>query len=310
LHGDENYAHEQSRSEQRAADHRRPRRTASKRGRRARTRADAADSVSAPPLGRAAAGDVARVVASAPRPTRRTGPLRVFATVLVVPALVGTVALPAYALMPGDFELEASGTFSRSVAEAQDVEVSSLASGAPVSSDVYSVVTKAELEQARLDAEAASRAAEVVPVSSGGYSVVAERAESDDYPWWYETIDDEGGGLSPLRYYYRECVDFVAWRLNRDVGVTGAPWRWDWGSLGAGSAYSWADAWQRKGWPTSNVPVVGAVAWFPYNHVAYVHSVNADGTVVLEEYNWNSTHAYNRRTVPAADVTLFLYPPA
>ena len=260
-------------------------------------------------MGRAASL-VDRAVVSAPRPTRRNGPLRVFAVVFVVPAIVGTVALPAYAFMPGGPEFEASGTFSLSVAEAQDVDVSALATGAPVSSDVYAVVTGAELEQARLDAEAAARAAEAAPLSSGGYSVVTQRAEGDDYPWWYETIDDEGGGLSPLRYYYRECVDFVAWRLNRDVGVTSAPWRWDWSSLGAGSAYSWADAWQRKGWATSNVPVVGAVAWFPYTHVAYVQAVNADGTVVLEEYNWNSTHAYNRRTIPAADVTLFLYPPA
>ena len=219
------------------------------------------------------------------------------------------MALPAYALMPGGRGFVASGTFSLSVAEAQDVDVSALATGAPVSSDVYAVVTGAALGQARLDAEAAARAAEAAPLSSGGYSVVTQRAEGDDYPWWYGIIDDEGGGFSPLRYY-RQCVDFVAWRLNRDVGVTRTPWRWDWSSLGAGSAYSWADAWQREGWATSNVPVVGAVAWFPYNHVAYVQAVNADGTVVLEEYNWNSTHAYNRRTIPAADVTLFLYPPA
>jgi len=310
LHADENQAREQSPPDLHADVTRRARRATSKHGRGAHApRAYATASAPATRARIPAAGDATHAV-GAPRSTRRNGPLRFVATVLVVPALIGTVALPAYAFIPDASEFEASGTFSRSVAEAQDVDVSSLATETPVSSDVYSVATKAELEQARLDAEAASRAAQIAPLSSGSYSVVTQRAEGDDYPWWYETIDDEGGGLSPLRYYYRECVDFVAWRLNRDIGVTSAPFRWDWSSLGAGSAYSWVDAWQQKGWPTSNVPVVGAVAWFPYNHVAYVQSVNADGSVVLEEYNWNSTHAYNRRTIPATEVTLFLYPPA
>ncbi|WP_448005580.1 CHAP domain-containing protein [Agromyces bauzanensis] len=260
----------------------------------------------------AAESAAARAVVAAPRPTRRNGPMRVFATVLVVPAIVGTVALPAYALMPGGAGFETSGVFSLSVAEAQDVDVSALASGAPVSSDTYSVTTAAELEQARLDAEAAEQAAWAAELASragsGSYAIYTVKAEGDDYPWWDQVPDDYGGGLSPLRYYYRECVDFVAWRLNRDAGVTSAPWKWDWGNLASGSAYAWADAWASKGWPTSSTPVVGAVAWFPYNHVAYVQSINADGSVNLEEYNWNSDHSYHRRTIAASDA-LYLYPP-
>jgi hypothetical protein len=153
--------------------------------------------------------------------------MRVFATVLVVPAIVGTVALPAYALMPGGAGFATSGVFSLTVAEAQDVDVSALASGAPVSSDVYSVTTKAELEDARLDAEEAAQAAwaaELASRGSGSYAIYTVKAEGDDYPWWDQVPDDYGGGLSPLRYYYRECVDFVAWRLNRDAGVTSAAW--------------------------------------------------------------------------------------
>jgi CHAP domain len=228
--------------------------------------------------------------------------------VLVVPAIVGTVALPAYALMPGGSGFEASGAFSLSVAEAQDLDVSALASGAPVSSDVYSVTTKAELDKQRLEAEQAARAAALASRSSGTYGIYTVKAEGDDYPWWDQLPDDYGGGLSPLRYYYRECVDFVAWRLNRDAGVTSAPWKWTWSNLASGSAYMWADAWEAKGWPTSSTPVVGAVAWFPYNHVAYVQSINDDGSVNLEEYNWNSDHSYHRRTIPASGA-LYLYPP-
>lgn len=79
---------------------------------------------------------------------------------------------------------------------------------------------------------------------------------------------------------------------------------------GGGSAYAWAGQWASHGWETSSTPVPGAVAWFNGNHVAYVQSVNADGTVSLEEYNWGNDHAYHARTVPASSVALFLYPPS
>ncbi len=254
---------------------------------------------------RAPSGDVARTVLATQRPTRRNGPARVFATVLVVPAIVGTVALPAYAIMPGG-GFEASGIFSLSVAEAQNVDVSALASGAPVSSDAFAVTTKAEIDAAAEEAERATYGAQLN--RSGAYYTPAQQAEGDDYPWWNETPDDFGGGLSPLRYYYRECVDFVAWRLNRDAGVTSAPWKWDWGNLASGSAYSWADEWVRHGWATSSEPIVGSVAWFPYNHVAYVQSVNGDGTVTIEEYNQNSDHSYHVRVIPNGSA-IYLYPP-
>ncbi|MBM7505507.1 CHAP domain-containing protein [Agromyces aurantiacus] len=231
---------------------------------------------------------------------------------MIVPALVGTLALPAYAFLPGGHVPGVQTTFSLSVAEAQDVTVSGSATGASISADGFAVTTKAEIDAAAAEAAAAEQAAweaELASRGSGEYAKVTQQAEGDDYPWWYETPDDYGGGLSPLRYYYRECVDFVAWRLNRDAGVTSAPWKWDWSNLASGSAWMWADEWQSKGWPTSSEPVVGAVAWFPYNHVAYVQSVNGDGTVTIEEYNQNSDHSYHVRTIPVGDA-LYLYPPA
>ena len=310
MHGDENDAHEPTRSERRAADHGRGRRPAS-RFRRQTGRGRRADApASTVPAATTTSGDLARTVTTAPRPTRRNGPVRVFATILVVPAIVGTVALPAYALLPGG-GFEASGAFNLAVAQAQDVDVSAEASGAPVSTDGFSVQTKVEIEQAARDAENAAQAAwaaELASRGSGSYAIYTVKAEGDDYPWWDQVPDDYGGGLSPLRYYYRECVDFVAWRLNRDAGVTSAPWKWDWSNLASGSAYAWADAWASKGWPTSSEPVVGAVAWFPYNHVAYVQSINGDGSVNIEEYNQNSDHSYHRRTIPAGSA-LYLYPP-
>jgi surface antigen len=264
--------------------------------------------------------DRVRAVAAASRGTsatastpsrRRNGPARVAAALLIVPALVSTVALPAYAFLPGGQLPGVQTKFSLSVAGAQGLSVSEQAGGAAVSADSFSVTTKAEIDAAAAEAAAAEQAARDAELASrgdGAYAQVTQQAEGDDYPWWYETPDDYGGGLSPLRYYYRECVDFVAWRLNRDAGVTSAPWKWDWGNLASGSAWVWADEWQAKGWPTSSEPVVGSVAWFPYNHVAYVQSVNGDGTVTIEEYNQNSDHSYHVRTIPVGDA-LYLYPP-
>lgn len=260
---------------------------------------------------------VAAPVAAAVRPehpstgssTRRH--TRVVATVLVVPAIVGTVALPAYATVQGTAGFGTSDLFSQTQAGAQNVDVSSVAGGASRSNDAYAVQTKAEIDAEAARAAAAERSAWSASVANraGAYSTPAQQAEGDDYPWWAETPDDFGGGLSPLRYYYRECVDFVAWRLNRDAGVTSAPWKYDWSNLASGSAYAWADQWVARGRATSSTPIVGSVAWFPYNHVAYVQAVNADGTVTIEEYNQNSDHSYHVRTIPASDA-LYLYPPA
>ncbi|MCD1571142.1 MULTISPECIES: CHAP domain-containing protein [Agromyces] len=244
---------------------------------------------------------------------RRRSPLRVLGAVVAVPALVGTVAIPAYAMMPGADEFASSANYSLTQSEAQDLVVPGLVNKAGVAADSYEVTTKEEIDRKSREAAAAEQAAWSAELASragnGNYAVYTVKAEGDDYPWWDQLPDDYGGGLSPLRYYYRECVDFVAWRLNRDAGVTSAPWKWDWSNLASGSAYAWADAWSAKGWPTSSTPVVGAVAWFPYNHVAYVQSINGDGSVNIEEYNQNSDHSYHRRTIPAGEA-LYLYPPA
>ncbi len=42
--------------------------------------------------------------------------------------------------------------------------------------------------------------------------------------------------------------------------------------------------------------------------MAYVKQVNADGTVVVEEYNYVSLR-YSQRTLAPSDVEAFLYPP-
>lgn len=137
-------------------------------------------------------------------------------------------------------------------------------------------------------------------------------AAVDDYPWKTSQINT----LSPLRYDYRECVDFVAWRINRDAGVKKAPWKWTWSNLRVtnGDAIGWKHDWELHGWKTNITPVPGAIAWWgttagTYGHVAYVQAVTGSN-VVLEEYNWGGNHTYHTRTVPISSVPSFLASPA
>ena len=135
----------------------------------------------------------------------------------------------------------------------------------------------------------------------------------NDYPWQAAPI----GTLSPLGYNYRECVDFVAYRLNRDVSTASAPWKYTWSSLTplGGNALDWKKNWDAHGWQVSHTPIAGSVAWWgsgsagALGHVAYVQAVNSNGTIALEEYNWGDDHTYSTRTIAASTVDDFLYPP-
>ncbi|WBU37869.1 CHAP domain-containing protein [Homoserinibacter sp. YIM 151385] len=218
---------------------------------------------------------------------------------LLVGGLFASLALPAYAERDADAETaQRVGT-----AAVQGLEVDAEVATAKITRDGYKTKSAADMRQVYSTAARDQNLA--------AYAASGARAMGDDYPWPGELTSGQGGGLSPLRYYYRECVDFVAWRLNRDAGVTKAPWKWDWSTLtpGGGNASAWASAWQSKGWPTGKEPRVGAVAWFNYNHVAYVSGITGDGQVMLEEYNWQQSHAYHQRVVSPSEVPLYLYAP-
>ena len=114
--------------------------------------------------------------------------------------------------------------------------------------DSYSTTNAADLRA--LYAEAIRQQNLAAYLASGA------RELGDDYPWPDQLTIQQGGGLSPFNYYYRECVDFVAWRLNRDAGVTKAPWKWVWSNLAQGSAYAWKSEWDRHGWDSGSTPRV------------------------------------------------------
>ncbi len=211
-----------------------------------------------------------------------------------VGGMFAVAGLPAYA-MP-DFNSDTTELVSASAS--QSLVVSDVASGAVTSRDTFGATSVEQLNDLRRNAQLAAANAE--------YLASGAQALGDDYPWPLE-----GYGLSPLNYYYRQCTDFVAWRLNRDAGSTSAPFAFVWSNLtpGGGDASQWKWAWESKGWTVSSTPVVGAVAWFNGNHVGYVKSVLPGNKVLIEEYNHNYGRAYGQRTLKWDEVAAYLYPP-
>ncbi len=121
----------------------------------------------------------------------------------------------------------------------------------------------------------------------------------DDYnPKWRAMAKD--AMADPWGYFIRECVSFVANRLN-NLGVPAAKFSF----LGNGSD------WVNAKVPHTNNPRPGMVAVYGPgsqlgNHVAMVSGVSG-GTISGEEYNWGGDgkyHAYSGR--PISGVTTFL----
>jgi surface antigen len=232
------------------------------------------------------------VVPRVPAKPKKQNPFVALLVLLVVPGFILTASLPAYAFLPGGSP--ADGKLADAGEPLQQVKVDTQIQAAAVQRDVIGATSEAELQAQRIsNALFASYAA-------------GPRQAGDDYPW-----PTAASVLSPLSYYYRQCVDFVAWRLNRDVGVTSAPWKYVWSNLTptGGNASQWKYAWQQHHWKISATPIVGSVAWFPANHVAYVKAIEGNN-VVIEEYNAMVSLGYSMRTIPKANVGAFLYPPS
>ncbi len=62
-----------------------------------------------------------------------------------------------------------------------------------------------------------------------------------------------------------------------------------------GNASNWAINARALGYRVDNIPAVGAIAWFTYDHVAYVDSINGDGTVNVSEYNYRLDYQFGTR---------------
>lgn len=126
------------------------------------------------------------------------------------------------------------------------------------------------------------------------------QVDGGSYPWCIGTK-----AFSEWLFFYRQCTDFVAWRLNNDNKVEfGNPYKQPSGQRW-GNANTWKAAADRAGIRVDTTPSVGAVMWWDSNqggagsvgHVAWVKEVKSNDSVVIEEYNLGNTGKYSSSTV-------------
>ncbi|MCH0558014.1 MULTISPECIES: CHAP domain-containing protein [Streptomyces] len=145
---------------------------------------------------------------------------------------------------------------------------------------------------------------------TGGYPYADYNGPGASAPdsWW---TDASGNGWSPYGYAFRNCTDYVAWKMQ-SLGVPDSLTR------GLGDGGSWYDnAASKTGLNRGTSPKVGAAAVSTSGsrgHVAYVEAVNDDGSIVTTEYNWPTSGgsydgAFHQRSGKPSDMgfTEFVY---
>jgi len=96
-------------------------------------------------------------------------------------------------------------------------------------------------------------------------------------------------------YPYRNCVNYVAYKVIQDGGPESRPWS------GSGNATNWGYAMSDI---TDRTPRPGAVAWWrahtagagSYGHVAYVEKVISSSEIIISESNYGSDFSWRRIT--------------
>lgn len=138
---------------------------------------------------------------------------------------------------------------------------------------------------------------------AGSEPPVAPAVQATAYP--YEIASRVG----PWGFPTRHSTDYVAWRLyERDVdfnkGMRGPN-----GQSGEfGDAGTWAANALKIGLKVDQSPKPGSIAHWTAGeqgargtgHVAFVEQVNADGTVLLSEFDWSVANGYSMRGQPGS----------
>ena len=129
-----------------------------------------------------------------------------------------------------------------------------------------------------------------MPCEHAPYNVSGAANYCSNYDWGpkHTSRYDDPSEISPYGYAYRNCTDFVAWKLA-SLGVPASLYR------GHGNASGWA----RVGEITTNSsPAVGAVAVQTsgkYGHVAIIAAVSGS-RITIAEYNYHENGTYDTRT--------------
>lgn len=129
------------------------------------------------------------------------------------------------------------------------------------------------------------------------------------YSYTYLGDTSERIGIEVIGYNYYgggQCVGYATWYRNVSGLSNLRPVSPTWGN-----ARNWAAAARAAGFVVNNTPEVNAVFQTPagvYGHVGVVVGINADGSIVVQEANYNyRVGRITRATIPASAVGNFNY---
>lgn len=174
--------------------------------------------------------------------------------------------------------------------------------------EAYNAVAKAAKEAQRA-AERAEQEAHPERYHGSSYNGV------NTYPWQADCPQrqDDYGTVWNGYYiggYVCECVSYAGWKAYEAFGLV----------IAWGNAYSWDDRARALNYTVNKTPApdtIGQVDGYPYGHVFWVESVNADGSINVTEYNnayatklYSGISRYGdfgARTIPAYEVGNYNY---
>jgi len=148
--------------------------------------------------------------------------------------------------------------------------------------------TKNNEEISRLRAQQAAANAARARNSGGNFISLPGDGTRGGYPAYWMSLPLDGT-VDYWGMYTRECVSYGAFKVDQAYG--NMPY---WG--GRGNANQWPANARAAGIKTSSVPAagtIGVISSGTFGHVAWVESVNDDGTINISHFNigWNGDYA-------------------
>lgn len=150
----------------------------------------------------------------------------------------------------------------------------------------------------------------------GGFdpSVIGDSSKGG-YPWeagcWLNANAWSFGGpndngTDPLGYGCRQCVSYTAFKVGQRTG--NYPYFW-------GNANQWPASARSAGYQTGSTPKansVGIIMSGQYGHTVWVEAVNADGSLIISQYNYYNAGGpgwgnYSKMRVSAQTYDAFIY---
>lgn len=136
-------------------------------------------------------------------------------------------------------------------------------------------------------------------------------ARNNDYPHKYRGTSK----TDEWNFSGSSCASFVAWRLNKESGIT---FNSNFGGKDWSELKSWGNNAKELGIVVDNNPTVGSIAWWDVDNpnlllkyrdkglVAWVEAVNGSN-VSIEEYNYKFMLAYDDRVISANEPTGYIH---